>query len=548
MKKSILYSLIAGATIIVGLVVVYLFGAFFSDSSTIENIFSKNNRGQKESGFGGLGRQATKLNESDKINSGENSKIFVTALDGSETAKNYSGKTIGCNDKLYSVNLNKPLSPRDTLVALFEYPGDENKGIYNVFENNPVIIDSFDIKDGVAIVHLSGNGLGSGTCDMPRISQQLDNTLLQFDNIKKTEVYFDNQPLEKYLSEKDNEALRLEIPEGDKIYFGAFPDFGGPEDNVTAKKIEDFDKLIGKRIFWAYFSNNWGKNRDGVKFPRKKVEAIASTGTIPFVRMMPRQILDTAYDKTFSLQKIIEGNFDEQLHQYARDVKDYGRTVLMDFGLEMNGNWFPWSGAVNGGGVRTKYGSPDKADGPERFVDSYRHIVDIFREEGVKNVTWFWHPDVYSEPDAKWNRQKEYYPGDDYVDWIGISAYGPQNPDEDYWDSFPTIMKETQNRILEITNNKPIALLEFGVTDHHPQGRKAAWLAGAFKYILDKNSPLQFKAISPWHENWEEDDDLWATLRLDSSASALATFKKNIANERFVGGENTKENKNIKEN
>ncbi len=381
----------------------------------------------------------------------------------------------------------------------------------------------------------------------PNLRKKVNKTLKQSvndnnrTNGKKATSLLNND--RKVDSDKQKEQTISEIkllpPADDKIYFGAFPDFGGPEDYVTAKRIENFNKLVGKKIKWAYFSNNWG--RDGLKFPRKKVDIIASTGTIPFVRMMPRKILDTAYDKTFSLQKIIDGKFDNELHQYAKDVKDYGKMVLIDFGLEMNGNWFPWSGAVNGGGVKTKYGDPQKADGPERFIDAYRHIVDIFREEKVKNVTWFWHPDVYSDPDVAWNRQKNYYPGDNYVDWIGISAYGPQNPAEDYWDTFPEIMKETQQRILEISDKKPIALLEFGVTDHHPLGRKNRWLVGAFQYILNPKSPLQFEAISPWHENWEEDDNLWATLRLDSSPAALATFRKYIANPRFIGAEGENE-------
>ena len=90
---------------------------------------------------------------------------------------------------------------------------------------------------------------------------------------------------------------------------------------------------------------------------------------------------------------------------------------------------------------------------------------------------------------------------------------------------------------MEISKQKPFALLEFGVTDHHPLGSKSAWLTGAFEYILNKDAELQFQAISPWHENWEEDNNLWATLRLDSSPSTLATFKKFIANERFIGAD-----------
>ncbi len=337
---------------------------------------------------------------------------------------------------------------------------------------------------------------------------------------------------------KDKQSLKLIekkllSPEDGKIYWGAFPDFGGPEDKVSKKRIEQFNKLVGKNIAWAYFSNNWG--RDGIKFPLQKVEIIYSSGAVPFVRMMPRKYFDTAYDKTFSLQKIIEGKFDKELHKYAQDVKNFQKPILIDFGVEMNGDWFPWGGALNGGAVKTKYGDPQKADGPERFVDAYRHIINIFRFEKVNNVTWFFHPDIYSYPEhRKWNDPKYFYPGDDYIDWIGISVYGPQTPAEDYWDTFSKIMKERQNKILEISQKKPIALLEFGVTDHHPLGKKSQWLKGAFAYILNQDSLLQFKAISYWHENWEEDDDLWATLRLDSSSTSLNTFKNLISNEKFI--------------
>ncbi len=523
MKKGLIYSLVAGVVVAVGLMGVYLFGAVFNDSSTGEGVFGKS--------------KSTEGQSKNEIIKNKQSKIFLTVMDGTELVKSVEGEMFGCNDKILPVVVGENLTPQEVLDKLLTYV-DEDVELYNVFVNSgsPIQGKIAEGENGVKRIELSGEGLGGGTCDGPRITVQLTKTMEQFDGFKSMEIFFNEEPIGAYLSENDEELILLP-PEGDKIYFGAFPDFGGPEDNVTTERIEKFNKLAGKPIKWAYFSNNWG--RDGVKFPKEKIEVISNTGTIPFVRMMPRKNFDTAYDKTFSFQKIINGNFDDDFHQYAKDVQEYGSMVLMDFGLEMNGNWFPWSGAVNGGAVKTKYGNPEKADGPERFVDAYRHIVNIFREENVENVTWFFHPDVYSEPDVVWNQPKEYYPGDEYVDWIGVSAYGPQNPDEDYWDTFSVIMRDTQKGILAITEDKtkPLALLEFGVTDSHPLGRKTTWLTGAFNYILDKNSPVQFQAISPWHENWEEDDDLWATLRLDSSAGALATFKKFIANERFAGSE-----------
>ncbi len=158
---------------------------------------------ERESGFGGLSRRATELQESDKVFSDKNTQIFVVALDGSELIKTVDGEMIGCNDKLLAVDLGKSVSPRIALEKLFDYQGDE-EGIYNVFANSgPIIIDSFDIVDGKAIVYLSANGLGGGTCDAPRIKQQLKKTLLQFDNIDSTEIYFDDELIDDYLSEKD---------------------------------------------------------------------------------------------------------------------------------------------------------------------------------------------------------------------------------------------------------------------------------------------------------------------------------------------------------
>ena len=37
------------------------------------------------------------------------------------------------------------------------------------------------------------------------------------------------------------------------------------------------------------------------------------------------------------------------------------------------------------------YGDPYFPDGPERFRDAYRHIIDLFRKEDVKNITWCFH-------------------------------------------------------------------------------------------------------------------------------------------------------------
>jgi hypothetical protein len=42
------------------------------------------------------------------------------------------------------------------------------------------------------------------------------------------------------------------------VYQGAVANFAGVEDGVRVQNIIDFENIIGKKIVWATFSNNWG--------------------------------------------------------------------------------------------------------------------------------------------------------------------------------------------------------------------------------------------------------------------------------------------------
>ena len=329
----------------------------------------------------------------------------------------------------------------------------------------------------------------------------------------------------------DISNLKLLPPTNNQIYFGAFPDFGGSEDNVTTQKINNFEAIAGKKIAWAYFSQNWF---NGIIYPKADIHAIVESGSIPFVRLMPRSDeIQGHAEKHFSMQHIIDGDFDSQLKQWAQDAKRDNIPLLVDFAVEANGDWFQWSGIFNGGAKTDGYGDPNYPDGPERFRDAYRHIITLFRKERVQNVTWFFHYNYASLPYKSWNKPRYYYPGDDYIDWVGFSLYGAQTLDEE-WDGleFSTQLKDYSDDAEAINHHKPIALLEFGVTDHHSGGSKSQWFDDAFTMILS-NPYIKFDAISPWHENWENEDETYSTLRLDSSDEVKNTFRNLVANHRF---------------
>ncbi len=211
----------------------------------------------------------------------------------------------------------------------------------------------------------------------------------------------------------------------------------------------------------SYFSNNWS---DSIRFPSVAVSVIHATGKIPFIRMMVRSDFEEGGpDPRYTMQRIIDGDFDGELIRWAMEAAQTGIPLLAEFGTEVNGNWFPWNGQYSGGGTTTGYGDPALPDGPERFRDAYRHIIDICNAHGATNITWFFHVDAYSQPDDPWNNFENYYPGDDYIDWLGVSVYGPQETGDEYQE-FSEILNDVYPALSGLSN-KPIAILEFAITE-----------------------------------------------------------------------------------
>ncbi len=240
--------------------------------------------------------------------------------------------------------------------------------------------------------------------------------------------------------------------ETDGIYHAAFPDFGGEEENVTLTAISQFEALANKKIVWAYFSNNW---LHGIHFPKEEALRIKDSGKIPFIRMMPRsQFKEYVAEKTFTLQHIVDGTFDTELTAWAQDAKAFRAPLLVEFGTEVNGEWFAWNGIYNG-----------KEAGGTIFQRAYRHIIDLFREVGVSNITWFFHVNAYSYPETAWNTIARYYPGDDYIDWIGVSIYGGLETNEPYQE-FEEILDDVYPKLIALAPTKPIAILEFSITEY----------------------------------------------------------------------------------
>jgi hypothetical protein len=318
------------------------------------------------------------------------------------------------------------------------------------------------------------------------------------------------------------------LPPDNGIYHTAFSTMYSEHDKVSEMEVPYFENLTGKKIVWLNFSNNWF---DGIKFPVESVRNIYKHGVIPNIRIMPWGSYSSR-DTKYPLRKIIRGDFDDEFKKWADDLKSTGIPVMIEFAPEPNGDWFPWCGVCNGGAATDSYGDKKIPDGPEIWIDAYRHIVNLFRQNRVRNVTWVFHVNAVGSPDELWNSIKNYYPGDEYVDWLGLSAYGPQRWGESYI-HFIDVLRDAYYALDELSDSKPIAVLEFGVADYLPDISKPNWIQDAL-YTVQTPEFHRIKAIGWWHSTWWNSDGTISAIQIDSSPESLRFYRDAIAQPVFV--------------
>ncbi len=198
------------------------------------------------------------------------------------------------------------------------------------------------------------------------------------------------------------------------------------------------------------------------------------------------------------LQSIADGKYDRYLRRYGAQVRSFRHAIIVGFAPEMNGNWYTW-GYMN---------SP--ATG---WVAAWRHIVDVFRAAGASNVSWLWTPNMIYGGDGP---LKDYWPGSNYVTWIGIDAYFvPQKH------AFKDVITPTLRAIRKITND-PVLIAETGIA---PAAHQVATLRQLFAGVR-KNHLLGFVYFdgnqpqgANYHYRW----------RLEDSEAAVAEYARLVA-------------------
>ena len=144
---------------------------------------------------------------------------------------------------------------------------------------------------------------------------------------------------------------------------------------------DQFKSVYGKYPASMLFYNIYGSST----FMTNAAERMKKIGGSLQIHMQP-----------FDLDEVKD---DAYIREFARAAKASEIPIFLRFGGEMNGNWVSW-------GLQ-----------PEKYIEKFRLIHDIMAEE-APNVAMVWAPNFFP-----WDNMSQFYPGDAYVDWVGVSCY-----------------------------------------------------------------------------------------------------------------------------
>jgi hypothetical protein len=257
------------------------------------------------------------------------------------------------------------------------------------------------------------------------------------------------------------------------VYAGIYSEhFGAGAD------LNNLAAAVGKRMTFAGTFHSVNEN-DGVaggwSNTREMLNEVWAGQATPFANLsIPA-----------SAASIASGAWDGKINEWASHLQQFlnlggGRSLVLAPLQEMNGNW-------------TSYGCD-----PGNFVIAYRRIVDIIRGRGINetHVRFAYAPNGWTTPGC--GSIGSYYPGNAYVDVIGISAYRWADGANVY-----SVMGGTVDSITASFPGKPVIIAQ---TAAWPSGDKDQWIRDMMAWAASNPSVV---AVVYFNLNNETDWRIW---------------------------------------
>lgn len=331
-------------------------------------------------------------------------------------------------------------------------------------------------------------------------------------------------------------AATFAPPEG-RIYSGASVEW--PHTNVGG-----FAQMTGQpKVAIIHGYSGFLESLDGLLDSMERIDSAAMISWRPFA--------STPSGKGGTLQSIASGNIDGYLIASARAAHAHPRPVFLRPMWEMNGDWFPWSSYAGS--------TPRAGNSPALYRMAWQRMHIIFRggqpseisarlsQAGLPGLTTTsgWVPNASSNVAWVWSLAKggarptsapytnsSYYPGDQYVDWIGLSFHQWSSTSVSHWTSRIDNSSDPWARADDLhafaaSRGKPMMLAEWGIASKpYGNGDDPSWINDAFSWASSHRmvrAQVYFNRVAGDNNH-----------RLEDHPKSRAAFSSNVASAATV--------------
>ena len=150
---------------------------------------------------------------------------------------------------------------------------------------------------------------------------------------------------------------------------------------INRRMPDAFERQTGRQHATYFFYLGYGRPA-----PEDWITLLGMQGRVVHIALEPNNGLELVRD-------------DAYLRRLAASLANTKTPILLRFASEMNGDWLAWNG------------------NPELYKEKWRLVTRVMREM-APNVAMVWCP--YATPVRNID---DYYPGDEWVDWVGVNIY-----------------------------------------------------------------------------------------------------------------------------
>jgi hypothetical protein len=219
------------------------------------------------------------------------------------------------------------------------------------------------------------------------------------------------------------------------------------------------------------------------------------------INKYPNTMLQIGLYMVDALKDTYEGKYDNNIEKLADWLNKIKIPVFLRIGYEFDG--------------------PHNHYDPEEYKKAYHYLADKLRARNVTNVAYVWHSTAYKlKPDLD-----IWYPGDDYVDWVGVTFF-----DQPKSGITPVITYAK-------AHNKPVMVCEGTPKDIGTIGGKASWNIW-YKPFFDYVNKNGIKAICYINSDWDNQamykGQHWKDARVQSNKYIKTSWLEEINKEQYL--------------